>query len=328
MPLSNLRKIVSFACFVICFTQFAFAVDVTQAKFNPMVKFRSGEKSDQLKWLITETGGLLDGPFQGPMAFVTDKNGNFWVGDTLNARILAFDGKGRPRKEIDLMVTGKTLDLASDPVLLDLIPGINGKLLVADAANNAILEVDVRGGKPRVFRSSNSGRGFWSQINRIHCDKKGRIFVEDLPLMKTIVLGPDGKPEKEALEGEVGIAVDSKGKTAMVVMDTMSQNVRHIVVAPKAGNPPEKIASLKFKEPIMWASLIGFDSSDKLYVIFDTDAIRHYVVLDPKGAIVSHRIVDFPDPNYDPGRPDWIGPDGTIYSVKIESERLQLMKLE
>lgn len=303
------------------------AAEIKESRFESILKFSCGEKSDQLLWLFADNGGVFDGPFQGPMAFITDKNGNFWIGDTLKARVAAFDNRGTLRKEIDLIEIAKKMKLASDPVLLDLIPGANGKMLVADAANNAVIELDVRGGASAVFRSQKSGSGFWNQINRIHCDRKGRIYVEDIPAMRTVVLEKDGIAQKEALEGEVGIAVNSEGQTAMIVMDTSNPMIRHVVMAPKPGEPPEKIAGFQAKEPILWAALIGFDQKDRLYAIFDTETIRHYVVFAADGNIIRHQVVDFPDPGYDPCRPDWIGPDGSIYTVKIEAERLHILKL-
>lgn len=306
----------------------AIAENITKKTFKTIFKFKSGSDQQQLKWLKTETGGIIDGPFQGPMAFVIDKNDNLWVGDTLNNKIKAYDKQGKLRKELNLLSFSKKLKLASEPILLDFIPGIGGTLLVADVANNAVLKIGIKDNSAEVYTSSISGSGFWQQINKIHCDKEGRVYIEDLPSMRTVVLKPNGKPEAEALQGEIGIAVNAKGKTAMVVMDHANPNLRHIVVGPKAGAPPEKMATLTLEEAIEWSSIIGFDEKNNMHIILDTKSLRHYYSVNPEGKILSHKTVMFPDPNYDPNRPDWIGADGTIYTVKIEGDLLKIMRLE
>lgn len=321
------RTMITIFCFTI-FTSFAFAESKGSHTFKTILKFTMGNDKQNLLWLPTKTGGIPDGPFQGPMAFVTDKKGNLWIGDTLNSRIVAYDKKGKLRKEIDLLLSAKALKLASSPILLDFIPGIDGTVLVADAANNAVMKIFIKDRKPEVYRSTDAGIGFWQQINRIHCDKNGRVFIEDLPSMRTVVLKADGTSEAEALEGEVGIAVSAVGKTAMVVMDHASPNVRHLVLGPKVGASPEKIASLMLEEPIAWSSVIGFDSENNIHIILDTNSLRHYYSLNTEGKVLSHKTVTFPDPNYDPNRPDWIGPDGSIYTVKIEGKYLKVMHLE
>lgn len=309
------------------FTAAAFAEVTAQNQFFPVATFKPGAEADQLMWLVTETGGVPDGPFQGPMAFLTDKNGNFWIADTLNACIKAFDKNAKLRRKIDLIELGKKLKLASDPVMLDMTPGSNGRLLVADAANNLVIEVDVRGKDARVLPPASAGRGHWRQINRIHCDRNGKVYIEDLLSMRTVILNADGEPGL-TLEGEVGIAIDSDGKAAMIVMDTKDPKTRHVAKSSVHGSPVEKFAGFTADKPVLWSSVIGFDQNKNLYTIFDTEFIRNYVVFAPDGSIVSHKTTAFPDPGYDPNRPDWISPDGAIYTVRITAGGLQILRLK
>ncbi len=299
-----------------------------KANFVPLLKFSRGAGEGQLIWNSTQAGGVPDGPFQGPMAFLTDKNGNFWIGDTLNGRIIAVDRQKKQHREIDLLAVARDLGLSSAPVLLDMAPGKAGKLLVADAQNNAIIELDIKTKQAKIFRSAESGKkGFWRQINRIHADKNGRIYVEDLPSMRTQVLYSDGKPAY-ALEGEIGIGVDATGKAAMIVMDTSNSKIRHIVKSPVPGAPAEMLASFEARWPIVWAAVIGFSADNIVYAAFDTEKQRYYAAFNNEGKKVFQATCDFPDPGYDPARPDWISPAGDIFTVLLASDSLQILQLE
>lgn len=295
--------------------------------FKPWLSFLCGSGKNQVLWLAEENGGVLDGPFQGPMAFLTDKNSNLWIGDTLNARIIAFDKNGKPGKEIDLLAAAKAAGLASDPVLLDFVPGSDGSLLIADVANNAIISISIRDGAAKAFVPSGSGSGHWTQINRVHSDKAGRIYIEDVATLRTIVLNPDGKPFCEPLDGEIGLAVALSGHIAMVVNDSLSPDRRQVVLAPAPGEPFVHIAGLKADEPIMWSGVIGFDQHNRLNVVFDTVSGRHIVTLDLSGKELNHRLVKTEDPGYDPVRPEWIGPDGSLYMVRISAASLSVLRL-
>lgn len=298
-----------------------------QAVFKPFLKFSCGSGNNQLLWLVEDNGGVLDGPFQGPMAFLTDKNGNLWAGDSLNARVVAFDKTGRPGKEIDLIVAAKAAGLATDPVLLDFVPGRDARLLVADAANNAIISIDIRGGQARAYLPASQGSNGWSQINRVHTDGAGRIYIEDIATMKTVVLQADGKAFCDPLDGEVGLAVAADGKIAMVVNDSLSPDRRQIVLAPAPGEPFVHIAGLKAGEPILWANAVGFDAQNRLVVVFDTVSQRSFVTFDTAGKQLNHRTTEIPEPGYDPVRPEWVGSDGEVYSVKIGTS-LEILRLE
>lgn len=303
------------------------AGSLAAAEFRKVQSFRHGDQPGQLMWNAALSGGVPDGPFQGPMAFLTDKKGNLWVGDTLNGRIVGVSREGKTGPLIDLLQVGRQLGLATDVVLLDMVPGLSGKLLVADANNNAVIEIDLKGKSHRVFRSPPSGRGAWLQINRLHCDRKGRIFIEDLASMKTVVLTGDGSL-LSTLEGELGLAVNAEGRAAMIVMDTADAKKRHVVISPVPGSPAEKIATLNADAEILWASVIGFDGAGRLTLVYDTEKARNYAVVEATGKISRTVAVQFIDPGYDPTRPDWVGPDGRIFTVRVTPSALEILALD
>ncbi len=303
-------------------------VKLENTEFRPWLSLNQGEDVTQLLWLSEPNGGVLDGPFQGPMAFVTDRNGNLWAGDTLNARIIAFTNKGRPIKVIDLIKSAKQAGLASDPVLVDLAPGIPGKLLVADAANNAIIEIDLRKAPPRAFRPAASGSGSWLQINQLHSDQQGNIFIEDVAARRTVILNRDGKPVMQPLEGLLGIAVSRESKVAVLAVDEKNPGIWQILTAEKPGSKLQPLAFIRDDEPVIWAALQGYDAKNRLHVVYDTTSSRYYLALEEDGSVARKFQTAHTDPGYDLTRPDWLDANGCLYSVKISSGTLEVLTLK
>lgn len=303
-------------------------VKLPDVEFSPWLSFPQGEGVGELLWLSEPNGGILDGPFQGPMSFVTDRNGNLWVGDTLNARIMAYTAKGRPIKAIDLIKTARQAGLASDPVLVDLVPGMPGKLLVADAANNVIIEIDLRKAAPGVFAPTASGTGSWLQINQLHSDQRGNIYVEDVAARRTIILNREGKPILQPLEGMVGIAVSRESKVAVLALDEKIAGTWQILTADKPGSKLQHLAFIKDDEPVIWAALQGYDARHRLHVIYDTSSSRYYLALAADGSVIRKYQTAHTDPGYDLTRPDWVDAHGRLYTVKITDGRLNVLTMK
>lgn len=298
------------------------------ASFSSWLVFSQGSGKKQLMWLSEEDGSMLDGPFQGPMAFITDKKSNLWVGDSLNARILAFDSNGNQGREYDLIAAAKAAGLASDPLLIDLVPGINGKLLAADASNNAIIEIDLRGGKSRAFTSPPAGSNHhWSQINRIHSDSAGEIYIEDVALRHTVILNRDGKPQK-TLAGYIGLAVAESSRIALISASEGEMTEWYVLTSEQPEGELVKLARLNAENPILWCSLIGYDGQQRLHVVYDTALARHYITLDSEGTITNKHTTLLHDPGYDVNRPDWIDKSGRIYTLQVKPTALSILRLD
>jgi hypothetical protein len=315
---------------LISISSMAFAInpEPADANFSSWLTFSQGSGEKQLMWLSEADGSMLDGPFQGPMAFITDKKDNLWVGDSLNASVKAFDNSGRQGREYDLIAAAKKAGLASDPLLVDLIPGINQKLLIADASNNAIIEIDIRGGDARAFTTPPPGSPHhWSQINRLHSDEEGRIYIEDVALRQTVILNRDGKPQK-TLAGQVGLAVAESSRIALISASDGEITEWHVLTCEKPGTELVKLARLNAENPVVWCSLIGYDSQNHLHVVYDTALARHYISLDNEGRIVKKHTTELHDPGYDVNRPDWIDKSGRIYTLQVKHPTLTILRLD
>lgn len=303
-------------------------VKIPGVEFSQWLSFKQGDEAHQLLWLSEANSGVLDGPFQGPMAFVTDRNGNLWVGDTLNARITAFTPKGRMIKSLDLIKVARAAGLASDPVLVDMVPGAPGKLLAGDVANNAIIEIDLRNGQPRAFSPAEAGDAAWQQINRLHSDNRGNIYVEDVAMRRTVVLDKNGKAFGKPLEGQIGLAIARDARTAILAADDSENGQWQILTAEKPGGPLQPFATLRDDEPIIWAALQGYDRHNRLHVIYDTPSIRLYLTLARDGSVIRKYQTNLPEPGYDPTCPDWVDANGQLYTVKIASDNLNVLTLK
>lgn len=325
---ANMKRTLVFLLIFISNVTFAMSPESANASFSSWLFFSQGNGEKQLLWLSEENGSMLDGPFQGPMAFITDKKSNLWVGDSLNARVIVLDSSGRQKKEYDLIKAAKAARLASDPLLLDLIPSIDGRLLIADAANNAILEIDARNGKARAFTSPAGDSKFrWSQINRIHSDGEGCIYIEDVALRQTIILDKDGRPQ-QTLAGQIGVAVANSARMALIVANDSDPVEWQVLTCEKPGTKLTQLAKLNAENPIIWCSLIGYDSLDQLHAVYDTPLARHYVVFDGEGRMLKKHTTALHDPGYDVNRPDWIDKSGTIYTLQVKQPHLTILKLE
>ena len=323
-----MNKALAFLLIFIGQTVFAQSPEPANASFSSWLAFSQGNGKQQVLWLTEDDGSVLDGPFQGPMAFITDKKSNLWVGDSLNARILAFASNGKQGREYDLIRAAKEAGLASDPLLIDLIPGMDGKLLAADAANNAILEIDVRSGKTRAFITQPTGNSYyWSQINKLHSDGEGRIYIEDVALRQTVILNKDGKPE-QVLQGQIGIAVAEDSQIALIAASAGEEQEWYVYTFEKPGSEMKQLARLNAENPIIWVSLLGYDNQHSLHVVYDTAMARHYITLDSSGRILKKRTTALQDPGYDVNRPDWFDKSGTIYTLQIRNHKLRVLKLE
>ncbi len=164
---------------------------ISSGNFKTIFEFEDGDAANQLLWIKDVDGTPNIGTLQGPMAFVTMPNGNLWVADTQNARFCLFSKDGKRIKEIDLIKLGKEAGLPDPPAMADFCMS-NGKIIAADAASNAVLEINPETNKMRVFKPAANGKGSWFQITHVYTDDKERIYVDDIVKGKITVLDNNG----------------------------------------------------------------------------------------------------------------------------------------
>ncbi|MBU1107122.1 MAG: hypothetical protein KKB51_10675 [Candidatus Riflebacteria bacterium] len=298
------------------------------AEFSPILDFSRGSEPEQLLWLVEDDGTILPGAFMGPMVFKTDAAGILWVGDTQNGRICAFSKDSKNTKTVDLIAIGTKLGLKDPPALLDMLFNTKGDLLVGDGANNVIIEISMTTSTCRFFAAPTDEDSKWAQINYIHSDSLGRIYVEDLALQRTVVLDENGS-FLENLQGQVFLAINKKtDRWVTLVADNDSTDIWHVLAKDKREESWQAFAAILEKKPVLWVGLLGFDSDDNIYIAYETEDARSYLVYSKDAELVKSLKTQSINPGYDPLYPDWVSPDGTIYSVKIEKDTLRIMQLK
>lgn len=172
--------------------------------FRPVLAISRGTGPGQVQWLV-EDGVVPDGMLMGPTAFLLDGQTRLHLGDTLNHRILVFQGKTLERT-IPLLPGP---DCPHKPLLIALIMTSDGGYIVGDAANNRLLRV-YPSGKVIAFGGNDKNLGDFIQIDRVQVDGTGRIYVEDASRQQTVVFTPDGK-YLTTYPGETGVFIDNDG---------------------------------------------------------------------------------------------------------------------
>ncbi len=306
---------------------FSLTPEFPTAIFAPAITFSKGDSGLKLMWNSDEKGMILQGPFQGPMAIVCDSSGNLLISDTLNARVIKVDSSGKLIAEYDLAALASQAGLIELPAQVDLAVPAADRFLVADASNNAIIEIDTASGKARAFKSPPAGNsGHWTQINHIHTDKAGNIYIEDVARQLTQVIDKDGRA-LQSLPGQIGIAVSGDSRVAMVISDDKYPKRRAVYVSEKPGADLRLLATPEVDNPILSSSIIGFDAENNLHIALDTESVRHYLAFKRDGEQVRKRTALRLATGYDANRGCWIDEKGEIYSLRVKHPVFEIVKL-
>ncbi len=297
---------------------------VEMGSWTDIASFENGDTKNQLRWVV-EDGVIPDGLMFGPTAFLTAADGKLYIADVLNFRLLVCSENGKPVGEIDLKRIKKTAALEHDPLVIDLVLREPGKLYLADAGNNRVLVVTSTGDFLRTVGKTGTGPGEFRQINKIHTDETGKVYVEDLSMARTIAFTPRGT-FVTAYQGLTSVAVDTFGNIHQIVFDGDVKS-RNVMIYDENGVPVELLGTILSDEDIKYVKPVGFDAGSSFYVTYDTDRHRYYVAFNTEGAI-SRSIRTAPlDEGIQVTTPDWVAPDGTIYTIQAFPDKFTIKKL-
>lgn len=288
-------------------------------------------------YIESTKGEIQPGIMQGPTAFAQGPDGTTWVADTLNSRILSVPDKGSSKVIIDLAELKGQQGLARLPLPIDLAFGGEGfpkppakavasdyVVWIADAANNRVLCFDITGKFIRALGKTGKGPGEFRQINRIHCDAMGRIFIEDLTQGLTVCLNSDGSHYLSYKQ--TSIEVDRFGNILQVIMDEDTKS-RRICLYDENGNLGQEVATIQANDPIQYVRLVGFDDAGLLHISWDTVQGRWYQSIEPTGKLGP--LFHTPDTaeGMDTLTPEWVLANGSVRSLKATARGIVVMEV-
>jgi DNA-binding beta-propeller fold protein YncE len=164
---------------------------------------------------VMDADGL---PMVSPVAVVADKQGRFYVSDSVRGAVFRFASDGSWETAIG---SGGLLErptgLAYD--------NSRGLLWVVDTAGHCLVAFDGRGDRVRKVGHRGSGRGEFNFPVAVALDRDGRMFVTDAMNFRIQVLDASGTPLYDFgragkgpgdLDKAKGVAVDSAGHVYVV----------------------------------------------------------------------------------------------------------------
>ncbi len=291
---------------------------------QPWAVIQNGSGTGQAAWSL-RNGGLVPGPFQGPMAMAADPAGNVWIADTLNARLLVLSDRGRLTKTIDLQPVQKSAGLAQPPLISDItFPG-DESLALADEANTTILILDLNGRFLRRFSGPGGRPEDLLQINRLHADREGRVYVEETARNRIAVFSPAGEWLSE-LKGLSGVAVRADGRVLQPVYEGNPRE-RTLEWYDLSGSKIGVLCRFAETEDIRFIQPLGFDKAGNLILLYDTAKERVIRRIAADGTVNSELRSTFFDSGLELTTPWWIAPDGSVSWIEVTARQATIRRM-
>jgi DNA-binding beta-propeller fold protein YncE len=311
------------------------AADSAVRDSAPAVADSAGVDSTESAEFVARFEGALVPPAKGPAyrrpsGVTTDFQGNVFVADTGNHRILQFDARGRFVFEFGGY--GWNVGELSSPT--DACAREGFRLFVADAGNDRVQQFDIGDLSPEgAIFPFEEGEGFSGEAlvrpTRLDVDDEGRMYVSDPMCHCVWIFTPTGElvtqlgghgVESSRFLSPAGVAVASKGR--VYVADAGNRRIQAFDPLgnwiASWGGPREPL----FVEP----SGIDLDAEGNV-VIADRGAAR-VVVLSPRGI----RLFAFGGPGDGPGSfrapvDVAVAPDGSFLVVDQQRETVERYRL-
>lgn len=279
--------------------------------------------------LEVENGAVLQGMFQGPMAFSVSTRGTLLVADSINNRIVSFSLPGGVHeKTLDLAAVTREARLELIPLAIDIAEVVTRdkglRLLVGDAANNRVLVFDEAWKFVSSIGETGQEAGQFRQINRIHGDPMGKVYVEDVSLARTVCYTSDGNHFLSY--AMTNLAVDAYGNLHQVLFDGDPCS-RRIVIYDENGNFAEDLTKFVSVSPITYVRPVGFDGNGGLVITYDDEKARHYLTARPDGSIDNRLVASKAAEGFDLTTPEWVSGSGGINSVLATARGFAILEL-
>lgn len=258
---------------------------------------------------------------------VNQDTGTIYVTDRDNARVVAFDSKGKPLFSFNK--TGENTKLQA-PVYLAINKQDN--LYVSDRSLAGIYIFDEEGKFLRKFKPDGKKNFVWNPLG-LCFDKNDNLYVTDVSLQRVLVFNSKGKQKKSL--GKIGATSETSKKKGRLyfpngiavgekgyIYITDSNNRRIQIVNPKGkfvsiistGGLPRGIATRK-------------DNKGDTYIYVVDALAHHFEIFSKKGEL----IFNLGEQGMENGEflfPNGLAlkKDGTIYITDRENNRVQVWK--
>lgn len=307
------------------------AGELTKDAFMPLFIITAGPEDNQVAFNMDGTK-IMPGYLQGPAAGAADSSRNIYITDTLNNRVIKYSRSGKILKKFDLKKIcmpekgSKNKSLEHTPLPIDIVINKEGMLMVADAANNRVHILDSEGRLLNTIGKDGTGPEEFRQINKIHCDSKRYVFIEDVSSTRTSCFDLEGN-FMLSYKGMINIAVDPWGNLyqPLYLNDNFS---RSVAVYDTNGNLVENKIKMTLDHAIQYVTMPGIDSQGHVCICCDTADARYYAVKDENNRTIEKYKVLKKSEGYAMIRPEWISPHGDIYTARYRMGKLIIYRLE
>jgi hypothetical protein len=291
--------------------------------WTTVYSFLQGGQDGQLGWeFVPDAPGQLA---VGPASFFIQADGSVLVADSVNHRILRAKPSGEPLTPVDLSPVASQAGLTHPVSAGDIVVTSNGSILVADHANTTVHVLDANGKFVRsIVNAYGMGEAFL-QINRMQADQSGRVFIEDLSKLKTLVM--DGAGVVAAvLPRFTSLTIDDAGNIYRPLFEGDTKS-RKIDVHDAKGNLLRTLGTISCSEDIIYINPIGVNASGSLFIYLATRKAFLIVGLNKTGKeFLREEVKDIP-PWRGSGFPYRLGRDGALYLMAVEGKACTIQRV-
>jgi sugar lactone lactonase YvrE len=208
---------------------------------DQLVKVNGGGALEAFSSSGSGAGELLD-----PEAVAVDSEGDVWVTDTGNNRIVVFDDEGNYLKTVGS--EGSGAGEFDQP--RGIAVGANDTMFVSDSGNHRVETFDDDGSYQGEFGAAGEGPGQFDEPDTVAADGAGHVFVSDLVTSRieefgeggqyVAEIGSDGSdPGQLELASPMGVALDASGDVWVTDPGNERLDEWAPLVAPSNEAPPE-----------------------------------------------------------------------------------------
>jgi tripartite motif-containing protein 71 len=132
-------------------------------------------------------------PFKNPYGLALDEQGNLYVGDDGNNRIVKFDSNGHFITQWGSFGKGNGQFAINDPGFGSVAVSGQGAVYITDTSNARIEKFDLSGQFLSAWGTQGTGDGQFNQVDTLAVDRDGNVYVSEYLNHRIQKFDPSGK---------------------------------------------------------------------------------------------------------------------------------------